>query len=355
MNDGNDNIICTLLEGGSAGEKALFSDGKLFWCSADKGFFSQLDGNAFKTGKSSILSVEGKRVFAEHCGREKKIVICGAGHVSMPIIRLSKLLGFFVICIDDRKEFSENAKNAGADRVINEDFSAALSGIESDTDTFFIIVTRAHQWDIECLKTIAAKSSAYVGMMGSSARVRTVRARLLKEGIPGDFLSSLHAPIGLKIGAETPEEIALSILAEVIEVKNRLGRTSGFSAGLFGALSEAEEGKEAILATIVSKKGSAPRNVGTKMLVFSDGKTVGTIGGGLAEAMIRDRALELMENEEVRPEIFHVELSCEKAAEEGMICGGELEVFLERPLPGFAHALEMLREEATDKQKGKEK
>ncbi|MCR4908895.1 MAG: XdhC family protein [Lachnospiraceae bacterium] len=331
--EGGENLVFTLLEGEEAGEKAIFSEGELLLCSGEESFFSSFRGEALGSTENGIIIMGGKRVFAERLGGEPKVVICGAGHVSIPIIRLSKMLGLKVTCIDDREEFAYNARETEADTVICEDFSTALKNLKSDAYTYYIIVTRSHEWDIDCLRAISEKSFAYVGMMGSARRVAVVKEKLLEEGLPERFILSLHAPIGLPIGAETPDEIAVSILSEIIEVKNRTGKTYGYPGEFLKTLSalqsDGSDDKSCVLATIVSKKGSAPRRIGTKMLILPKRKMVGSIGGGRAEAIVLEKARELLKNKDGKPVLLDIDLSGEDAANQGMVCGGVLEVFLE--------------------------
>ena len=256
-------------------------------------------------------------VFCERIGRTPKLIVCGAGHVSMPIIRMGKMLGFVVTVIEDRPKFADK----GADRVICEPFASGLAQIRGDSDSWFIIVTRGHRYDSECLEAILQKRSAYVGMMGSRRRVAIVKDQLEEKGISRDLLDAVHTPIGLKIGAETPEEIAVSVMAEIIQVKSTQnksdgGKTGGYSEEIISCILNAGNSGEdpaelqKVLATIISRKGSAPRGVGTKMLIIEDGRTIDTIGGGCIESEIIQKAGE--------------------AEDEGMVCGGVVEVMLEK-------------------------
>lgn len=268
------------------------------------------------------------RVYRERVRRAPKLVVCGAGHVSMPIIRLGKMLGFTVTVLEDRPKFADNARAAGADHVLCETFREGLSQIQGDSDTWFVIVTRGHRYDSECLEAILGKESAYVGMMGSRRRVAAVKDQLAQGGVDPGKLDSVHTPIGLKISAETPEEIAVSIMAEIIQIKNGREQGSGYSDELLKALTDGKQ--KAVLATIISRKGSAPRGVGTKMLVREDGSTVDTIGGGCVESEIIRKALLMMRMGEPLFQVCRQDLTMEAAEDEGMVCGGVVEVMLER-------------------------
>ncbi|MCR4817806.1 MAG: XdhC family protein [Fretibacterium sp.] len=324
LDPGRETLILTLLDGSGMGEKALLSDGEIVWTSGQDEFFSLHAGEAQNV--TGVQEIDGRRVYSERLEHEKKIVICGAGHVSIPIIRLGRMIGCRVTCIDDRPSFAGNAREAGADPVLCDSFENALNTITGDKDTFFVIVTRGHRWDQQCLKAIAAKPHAYIGLMGSVKRVRMVKENLLRSGVPKDVLDEVHTPIGLKIGAETPEEIAVSVMAEIIEVKNRHGRGAGYPDAILKALGQ--PGRK-VLLTLIARRGSAPRSVGTKMLVLPDGTCVGTIGGGCAEAALIQKARDMLSGGTLRPQLYHVDLAREEAAEAGMVCGGTLELLLE--------------------------
>ena len=230
----------TVLEGSCAGEKHILVE-------------------APEGSLPSVVTEDGIRIYRERIGGRKKLYICGGGHVSMPIIRIGKMIGFTVTVLEDRPKFADNARAAGADRVFCEPFGDGLARITGDEDSWFVIVTRGHRYDTECLECILRKRHAYVGMMGSRRRVAIVKDQLHQKGVSRELLDSVHTPIGLKIGAETPEEIAVSIMAEIIQVKNSRDNSGGYSEEMLRGLMS-EDGRKKTVATIVSRKGSAPGN-----------------------------------------------------------------------------------------------
>lgn len=322
------NIVLTGLTGEVLGEKALVSNGKLVWASVAGGFLEQHDQQIEQVEVNGIALVDGEKIFGEVVGGQKKIVICGGGHVSMPIIQLGRQIGCYVTVLEDRPKFADNARRAGADKVICDTFEAGLEQIPGDSDTFFVIVTRGHVYDRICLESIVRKPHAYIGMMGSRRRVAQVKHSVLENGADPQVISQLHSPIGLDIKAETPEEIAISIMAEIIQVKNQDKRGAGYSNEIRDAIVKCEDQKK-ILATIVERKGSAPRSIGTKMLIMEDGRCVDTIGGGCIEAVIVSKALLILRGCAKAPQIVHVDMTGEDAEEEGMVCGGKVKVLLE--------------------------
>ena len=313
----------TVLEGEHAGEKHLLI-------------------NPEKDEMKSYESILGNhRIFRERIGRTPKLIICGAGHVSMPIIRMGKMLGFVVTVIEDRPKFADNARAAGADQVFCLPFQEGLADIPGDSDSWFVIVTRGHRYDTECLESILQKRYTYVGMMGSRRRTAIVKDQLEAKGISREVLDAVHTPIGLKIGAETPEEIAVSVMAEIIQVKNARSEEGGGKAGAYSdemlacILGTGSNGvnvrkQNKILATIISRKGSAPRGTGTKMLILEDGTTIDTIGGGCIESEIIQKALLMMRTGKPDFQICTVDMTADQAEDEGMVCGGVVEVMLER-------------------------
>ena len=307
----------TVLAGEHAGEKRL-----------------SCGGGAGEEGEQKVKFLHDTdaqtRIYRERIGRTPKMIICGAGHVSIPIIRMGKMLGFTVTVIEDRPKFADHARAAGADQVLCEPFADGLSQIRGDSDSWFIIVTRGHRYDTECLEAILRKPYAYVGMMGSRRRVAIVKDQLVAKGVCREALDGVHTPIGLKIGAETPEEIAVSVMAEIIQAKNAGSAKGGYSPELLDAVLDPDDSREKVLATIISRKGSAPRSVGTKMLIRADGTTVDTIGGGCIESEVIQKALLMMRTEDEGFRLCTVDMTADAAEDEGMVCGGVVEVMLEK-------------------------
>ena len=307
----------TVLAGEHAGEKRLS-------CGAGAGAEGEQKVKFLHDTESQT------RIYRERIGRTPKMIICGAGHVSMPIICMGKMLGFMVTVIEDRPKFADHARAAGAEQVLCEPFADGLSKIRGDSDSWFIIVTRGHRYDTECLEAILRKPYAYVGMMGSRRRVAIVKDQLEAKGLCREALDGVHTPIGLKIGAETPEEIAVSVMAEIIQVKNAGSGKGGYSPELLNAVLNPDDSREKVLATIISRKGSAPRSVGTKMLIRADGTTVDTIGGGCIESEVIRKALLMMRAEDEGFRLCTVDMTADAAEDEGMVCGGVVEVMLEK-------------------------
>ena len=265
---------------------------------------------------------------------EAKMVICGGGHVALQVVKLAKLCGFRVTVLEDRPEFGEKARNAGADEVQCGDFVSLLEALQSDEDTFFVVLTRGHKYDRDCMAAAIKKPHAYLGMIGSKRKVGIVHEALVKEGVTEEEWREVHAPIGLQIAAETPEEIAVSILGEIIQVKNTNGHDYGMTKEVMNALrhlhADPDSEKRAVLATITKKTGSAPRGAGARMIVYEDGTITGTIGGGKGEADVITDAVSFMgEGKDEAEKRVKVVMTSDAAAQDGLVCGGEIEVLLE--------------------------
>jgi xanthine/CO dehydrogenase XdhC/CoxF family maturation factor len=174
---------------------------------------------------------------------------------------------------------------------------------------------------MECLTEIFRKPYAYVGMMGSKKRAAIVKKDLEESGFSQENISGLHSPIGLAIGGQTPEEIALSVISEIVKCKNERTGCTQVDNEVLDALIEASDEKY-ILCTIIKKNGSAPRGVGTQMLVSSDNRIIGTIGGGCAEAEVISHCRRLFRKQEFKCGLMDVSMNTDDAEKEGMVCGG---------------------------------
>ncbi|MEX2374633.1 MAG: XdhC/CoxI family protein [Dehalococcoidia bacterium] len=145
-----------------------------------------------------------------------RLVIVGGGHVGLALATVGELTGFSVIVIDDREEFANRERFPMADQVIPEDAGEVIPRLGLDANTYVVLVSRGHRYDEEALRASVGQGAAYVGMIGSARRTGTVLRHLEEEGFDRAALDAVSTPIGLDIGAETPEEIGISILAELI-------------------------------------------------------------------------------------------------------------------------------------------
>ena len=148
-----------------------------------------------------------------------RLYIIGAGHVGWHLARAAADTEFRVHVVDDREKFANRERFPNADEVIVEPIDEWLHRVDIPPSSFVVIVTRGHQNDLEAMRALAARDLRYLGLIGSRAKVARIRKLLLAEGMPPECLDRVHTPIGLDIGAVTPAEIAISILAQLIGVR----------------------------------------------------------------------------------------------------------------------------------------
>jgi xanthine dehydrogenase accessory factor len=178
--------------------------------------FTLTDKEASEVGMICGGNVE---VFIEPILTEPTLYIFGGGHISLSLAQMAKPLGFKIAVIDDRAEFANAERFPEAEMVLADDFTQAFPKLKIDKTSYIVIVTRGHQHDELVLEWAVTTPAKYIGMIGSKTKVKATYSHLLAKGVPQEKLDSVHSPIGLKIGAQTPEEIAVSILAEIIKVR----------------------------------------------------------------------------------------------------------------------------------------
>lgn len=163
-------------------------------------------------------------VFIDVIEPKPKLVLVGSGHVALPTYRIADLLGFNVTVVDDMKDTMTKERFPNARLIYDENFEKALKKVEVNGNTYVAIVHGEPKHDLSALRRFARENVAYLGILGSKTKIGKLMDILRKEGIPERILKRISGPIGLDIGAETPEEIAVSIAAELIE-KIRRGRS----------------------------------------------------------------------------------------------------------------------------------
>jgi len=150
-----------------------------------------------------------------------QLVIAGAGHIGRALAHLGSLLGFEVTVIDDRPEFANSSNIPDAEHIIVKDIGEAMDEVDTSMNTYVVIVTRGHNDDAAALKPCFGKTLAYTGMIGSRNKIAAMRQKFIDSGwASADQWSSIHAPVGLQIKSQTVEEIAVSIAAELVMVRN---------------------------------------------------------------------------------------------------------------------------------------
>jgi len=174
-----------------------------------------------KKPKVIVLSSENRQmeILLEPIFSEPTVYIFGGGHVSEQLAPLAKKVHFKVVVIDDREMFANRNRFPGADEVIVSEFVNCFNQLNIDDSSYIVIVTRGHLYDGFVLEQALKTNACYIGMIGSKKKIRTLYQNLMEKGIAKETLDRVYAPIGIDINSETPEEIAVSIVAELIKVR----------------------------------------------------------------------------------------------------------------------------------------
>jgi xanthine dehydrogenase accessory factor len=159
-------------------------------------------------------------VYIEPIEPSPELYVVGAGHVGFHLARLAHEVGFRVHVVDDREKFANRERFPTAVEIVADDIPAWVERTKIPQHAYVVIVTRGHTNDLDALRALAPRDLRYLGLIGSRAKVARIYDALSAEAMPAEILKSVHAPIGLDIGAVTPQEIAVSILAELIAVKH---------------------------------------------------------------------------------------------------------------------------------------
>jgi xanthine dehydrogenase accessory factor len=158
-------------------------------------------------------------IFIEPVVPQPRAIIFGAGHISKSLCKVATLAGFAATVVDDREQFANRERFPEADEVLAGEYESLFPRLEVNETSYIIIVTRGHRDDMRVLKWAVDTQARYIAMIGSKRKVISVIRELEREGVPRERFERVHAPMGLDIGAITPEEIAISVAAEMIAVR----------------------------------------------------------------------------------------------------------------------------------------
>lgn len=287
-----------------------------------------------KSGKPNIFPGEGEeRILVEPFYPEERLIILGGGHIALPLAEFAARTGFLVTVVDDRPSFANKARFPYAQQVICNGFDRALEQLKLTVNDYIVIITRGHRHDTECLRYILTQpETRYLGMIGSRRRVEAVKDMLAEEGFDKVRLGRICTPIGLSIGAVTPEEISISILAELIRRKRlEISESTNINRSDLDMkvieLLAKRGGEPVCIVTVIRTKGSVPRGAGAKMLVYPTGQVAGSIGGGCSEAEVIHNAVSMIGSRSFQ--IQTIDMTGDAAESEGMVCGGIMEVLIE--------------------------
>ncbi len=181
-----------------------------------------LKSELLNISSASVLRLGDMNVLVDPIRRTKTMYCFGAGHVAIPTAHIAAVAGFRVVVVDDRPEFANSERFPDASQVVvPKNFDGAIEDFPIDGDSFVVIITRGHRHDRVVLEQALGTHAGYIGMIGSIRKRDAIYAALLAEGVSQDEINRVHSPIGVSIGAETPEEIAVSIVAEMIAERAR--------------------------------------------------------------------------------------------------------------------------------------
>jgi xanthine dehydrogenase accessory factor len=182
-----------------------------------------------RTAKPVLAEDEG--LFFDPAFPEEKLLVLGGGHVGRALAGFAAALDFTVTVADDRPEFAAAGRFPPAVKTLYSSYAEALRDFPVDAATYVVIVTRGHLFDLECVRAVLGRRCRYAGLIGSARKTRMLLEQVRSEGFPAERIAALRAPIGVDIKAETPEEIAISILGEMIAVRRNTEPGGSLSRG----------------------------------------------------------------------------------------------------------------------------
>ncbi|GAB76606.1 xanthine dehydrogenase accessory factor [Austwickia chelonae] len=269
--------------------------------------------------------------FAEELWGTPRLVILGAGHVGRAVAQISSVIGFHTVVIDDRPGLARSDRLTGADQIVVDDYGVALRALSEHANSYFVVVTPGHRSDRECALLCLTRPHQYVGMIGSRRKAALVRRELVEAGLSPELTRELRSPIGVHLGGPDPGEIAVSICAELVQVRAECqGQVVDAEvADTIRGLARTPE-LPAVLATVIGDAGSTPRGTGARMVVGIQGPVAGSVGGGAVELEVVRRAQALLAEGDDALAVADYDLSGRRGNELDMICGGSVRVLLER-------------------------
>ena len=226
------------VDGLDSGVKCLIRDGRIVLGAVNDAELEQTllreAAERLSAEHSRLVSVETASggqadVFFEVMPSPPKLIVVGAGHIAVPLVKIAKLMDYYVVVIDDRILFANRERFPEADEVVVGDMAETVKELDITPTTYVVLITRGHKYDEPCLRDLLDRPAKYIGMIGSKRRIKACFERFKEDDhISEELISRVYAPIGLDIGTETPEEIAVGILGEIIKVR-RGGKAQSLS------------------------------------------------------------------------------------------------------------------------------
>ncbi len=287
-----------------------------------------------------VPGIPEQKIYVRRFQPPVRLIILGGGYVAQSLCRFASALEFEITITDDRPAFANSGAFPQAKNILCDTFSNAIVNMQITEYDFVAVVTRGHKHDADCLRLILKGNiPEYVGLIGSKRRVQGLFDLLEEEGFSRERMSRIHTPIGLPIGAVTPDEIAISILAELIQFRRR--RVLFCDSGILeqtnvdpSFLRYLDGNEEKAVAVVVERRGSTPVKTGAIMAVNRLGQTFGTVGGGCGEHEVVMAALRVLRSG--NNELITVDMTNDVAEDEGMVCGGKMQVIICRASGSFA-------------------
>lgn len=265
---------------------------------------------------------------------QERLILLGGGHISQPLCTFASALGFKVTIVDDRPTYANTLRFPEAETVICDSFRRSIKELKIKSSDYVAVITRGHRSDADCIREILAGTKPYyLGMIGSVRRGIELLNILEEEGFSREDLDEIHTPIGLPLNALTIQEIAMSIVAELVQhrrkdfirrSKNKILITEDIDIELLKFIAEEERPKAVLI--VYETSGSTPVKSGAYMAVTQEMNIKGTIGGGCSENEVLHEARKLIGTGESRN--VTIDMSNDVAEEEGMVCGGRMKVWI---------------------------
>lgn len=231
LREGKGGVLMTLVGEGAAGHSDrhvfLGEDGDVMGAISGLTLDEEEKSRRLDMGAAALIEIAGAgRLFVEPVLPDNILYLFGAGHISTCLAPLAKMIGFTVVVIDDREEFCNSERFPQADELLVAPFTEVFDRIAVSPSSYLAILTRGHIFDHTVLQAALRYSPAYIGMIGSRRKIDILYRSLLEEGVSQARIQQVYAPIGLPIGAESPEEIAICIAAELIKIRADLRNDS---------------------------------------------------------------------------------------------------------------------------------
>ena len=270
--------------------------------------------------EAHLTRTAGGRTYVRKFALTERLILLGAGHVSQETARFASMLDWDVTVVDDRLAFANAERFPEAKEIICDQFVNAIRNqLHIHPRDYVCVLTRGHRWDADCLRAILpGPQPYYLGMIGSHRRVSGLMEILKEEGFAPELLERIHSPIGLRIRAQTPAEIAVSIVGEMIQERRSRVQEQEYleqaDANQDMLRFAAEADCPRAMMMVLDTKGSAPASSGAMMVIAEDGRTFGTVGGGCSEGEAMSCARRLMGTH--ASEVITVDLTNEVAEDD---------------------------------------